>query len=95
MVVLESMAFGKPVIGSRIGGIPEQIEDGKTGFLFEMGNENELKEKMAFLYDNPGVRQEMGQAARQKLENEYSLEHHCQGLLNIYSQLLQNQEGVR
>ncbi len=95
MMVLESMAFGKPVIGSRIGGIPEQIEDGKTGLLFEMGNENELKEKMAFLYDNQGVRQEMGQAARQKLENEYSLEHHCQGLLNIYSQLLQNQEAVR
>ncbi len=95
MVVLESMAFGKPVIGSRIGGIPEQIEDGKTGFLFEMGNENELKEKMAFLYDNPGMRQKMGRAARQKLGNEYSLKHHCQGLLNIYSQLLQNQESVR
>lgn len=90
MVVLESMAMGKPVIGSRIGGIPEQIEDGKTGFLFVMGDQHELGEKMTVLINNSELRCKMGQAARQKLENEYSLEQHCQKLLNIYTEILHN-----
>ena len=88
MVVLEAMAYGKPVIGSRIGGIPEQIEDGVTGLLFEMGNARELAEKMEYLIDNPEVRTEMGKAARAKLEREYSLQQHCESLVSMYEQLL-------
>ena len=88
MSVLESMAFGKPVIGSRIGGIPEQIEDGKTGFLFEMGNAEELARKMTLLAENKKLRREMGKAARKKLEREYSLEAHCSKLMEIYEELL-------
>lgn len=88
MVVLESMAFGKPVIGSRIGGIPEQIEDGKTGFLFEMGNVRKLTKKMTVLMKNSSLLVEMGRAAREKLEKEYSLTEHNQQLLRIYSNLL-------
>lgn len=88
MVVLESMAFGKPVIGSRIGGIPEQIEEGKTGFLFERGNVEELTEKIALLGADKSLRQRFGRNARKKLENEYSLDEHCQKLENIYKDLL-------
>jgi glycosyltransferase involved in cell wall biosynthesis len=88
MVVLEAMALGKPIIGSRIGGIPEQIDDGKTGLLFEMGNVEELSEKMKSLSKSPDVRKRMGAAARKKLEREYSLEAHCAGLMNTYEELL-------
>jgi glycosyltransferase involved in cell wall biosynthesis len=88
MVVLESMALGKPVIGSRVGGIPEQIEDGKTGFLFEMGNVGELAEKMKLLMANKDLRVKMGHAARFKLEREFSLDAHCEKLLDIYNKLL-------
>jgi len=88
MVVLEAMALCKPVIGSNIGGIPEQIEDGKTGFLFEMGNVDELAEKMKFLSENPSLRLELGKAARKKVVLEYSLKQHCDGLLEIYKDLL-------
>lgn len=88
MVVLESMAFGKPVIGSRIGGIPEQIEDGKTGFLFEMGNVQKLMRKMTVLMGNSALLVEMGRAAREKLEKEYSLVEHNQQLLRIYFNIL-------
>ncbi len=88
MVVLEAMALGKPVIGSRIGGIPEQIDDGKTGLLFEMGNVDELIEKMMILTENRDLRRKMGLAARQKLEKQYSLENHCESLLKIYNKLL-------
>lgn len=88
MVVLEAMAFGKAVIGSRIGGIPEQVEDAKTGLLFEMGNIAELTKKMTLLVNDPELREQMGRAARRKLEQEYSLEEHNKQLLNVYSSLL-------
>src|SRR5690606_27073582 len=42
LTILESYGLGKPVIGSRIGGIPEIVQDGQSGFLFEPGNINEL-----------------------------------------------------
>ncbi len=88
MTVLEALAYGKPVIGSRTGGIPEQIEDGKTGFLFEMGNVAELTEKMSLLAGSAELRRKMGKAARKKLEKEYSLGEHCKKLFNFYTQLL-------
>ena len=88
MVVLEAMAFGKPVIGSRIGGIPEQVENNKNGLLFEMGNVEQLARKMEVLTEDKVLRKEMGRAAREKLEREYSLQDHCEGLLDIYSELL-------
>ena len=87
MVVLESMALGKPIIGSRVGGIPEQIEDGRTGFLFEMGNAEELAKNMELLIKKPDLRILMGTEARKKLENEYSLKDHCSQLLAIYDGL--------
>jgi glycosyltransferase involved in cell wall biosynthesis len=88
MVVLEAMAFGKPVIGSRVGGIPEQVEEGKTGFLFEMGNVQELTRKMTVLMENSSLLVEMGRAAREKLEKEYSLVEHNENLWKVYSDLL-------
>jgi glycosyltransferase involved in cell wall biosynthesis len=47
------MSLGKPVIGSRIGGIPEQIRDGVEGILFEPGNVQELANAMDALADSP------------------------------------------
>jgi len=88
MAVLEAMAFGKPVLGARIGGIPEQVEDGRTGFLFAMGNHFELAEKIEVLSQDTALRKNMGLAARQKLEQQYSLSSHNEQLLQIYKTLL-------
>jgi glycosyltransferase involved in cell wall biosynthesis len=87
MTVLEAMASGKPVIGSAIGGIPEQIDDGKTGLLFEAGNVSALRQKMTILARDPDLRKKMGQAARRELEREFSLQKHCQQLVEIYRSL--------
>lgn len=86
--ILEAMASGKPVIGSKIGGIPEQIDDGVSGLLFEKGNVEELAGKMTFLAENSEIRKQMGRRARQKLEQEYRLETHHANLLNIYKRTL-------
>lgn len=90
MSVLEAMALGKPIIASRIGGLSEQIEDGKTGFLFEMGNIEELRKKMLFLWKNKELKIEMGKEARKKAEREFSLKKHCEKLLKIYEEVLSN-----
>ena len=50
--VMESKLYGTPVLGADIGGIPELIEEGKTGELFESGNEVQLKEKIKMLWEN-------------------------------------------
>ncbi|MEW6518553.1 MAG: glycosyltransferase family 4 protein [Thermodesulfobacteriota bacterium] len=87
MTVLESMALGKPVIGSRVGGIPEQIIDGKTGLLFEPGNSTELAKKINDLLADNHSLISMGKSARQRVEEKYTILQHMDGLLNIYSSL--------
>jgi len=84
MTVLESMAYGKAVIASRIGGIPEQIVDGETGLLFEAGNIQQLRDAILSLVSDKTRRIEMGRAGRARLESRFSLDRHCQSLLKVY-----------
>jgi glycosyltransferase involved in cell wall biosynthesis len=88
MAILESMAYGKPVVGSNIGGIPEQIEDGKSGLLFEKGNADDLGKKMLRLIQDKSLRREMGEAGRRIVEEKYSLITHCNDLVGIYEKLI-------
>jgi len=60
------MAAGTPVVGSRCGGIPEQISDGETGLLFEPGNERELAAALQKLLSDGELRTRMGRAARER-----------------------------
>jgi glycosyltransferase involved in cell wall biosynthesis len=62
-VAMEAMSVGKPVIGSRIGGIPDLIDDGITGFLVPPGNHLALRTALAGLLDDPAMRVAMGTAA--------------------------------
>ncbi|WP_434655852.1 glycosyltransferase family 4 protein [Thermoanaerobacterium thermosaccharolyticum] len=74
-VIPTAYSFSMPVVASRIGGIPEQVDDGKTGFLVEPGDENELAEKCVELLNNPDLIIEMGENAYKKALNEMSWEH--------------------
>jgi glycosyltransferase involved in cell wall biosynthesis len=78
LVNLEAQACGLPVVASRIGGIPEFVEDGRTGFLFTPGDHRELAERIHQLCDDPDLRQRMGQEARSIAIRRYS----TQGLLS-------------
>lgn len=89
MTVLEAMAMGKPVIGTRMGGIPEQVEDGVTGCLYEAGNAPELTACLERLMAAPELRRRLGAAARLKAEADYGLAAHNRELLKIYERLLE------
>lgn len=66
-VTLEAMASGRPVIGSRIGGISDQIVDGETGFLVPPGDVGALRQAMARLITDPVSRRQMGEAAKERV----------------------------
>jgi glycosyltransferase involved in cell wall biosynthesis len=88
MSVLEAMAYGKPVVGSRMGGIPELVVDGVTGLLFEAGNVDNLRDQLDRLMKDGDLRRCLGEKARQRVETEFSLGRHNVGLMDIYKSLL-------
>ncbi len=74
LAVLEAGYFGIPVIAFRRGGLVEIIEDGKTGFLVEPGNVDELASKMKAMLDNPDARMKMGLEARCRVRRLFNRE---------------------
>lgn len=82
--VMEAFALGRPVIGARIGGIPEMVKDNETGLTFESGNAAELCEKIEYVINNPDETIVWGQNARKFIEQEVNPEKHYQKLMAIY-----------
>jgi len=90
LVTIESFALGKPVIGARIGGIPELVHDGRTGFTFEPGDVDDLRDKIEKVISMPQSQvQAMGEAARTFVEENFNPEKHYQGLMEIYQMAME------
>lgn len=87
-VVTRAMAMKKPVIASRIGALPEIVEDSRTGFLFEMGNVNDLAYKIERLYRDKTLCLEMGREGRVKALTQYSPEVVYGRLMEIYRKVV-------
>jgi glycosyltransferase involved in cell wall biosynthesis len=83
-MIAEAMAFGKPVVATRVGGIPELIDEGKTGFLVERGDVNTAAERVLSLLDDEGLRKTLGCAGRQKTETKFNLRTNIGELLRVY-----------
>ena len=75
VVFLESMSFGKPVIGGNHGGTPEVVIEGVTGFLVEYGDVTVLTNRMICLLRDDELRKRMGEAGRRRVEENYTFEH--------------------
>lgn len=71
-VLIEAMACAKPVIGSNVGGIPEVIDDGINGLLFEPGDDADLAEKMERLLSDGALRERMGEAGAETVRKKFS-----------------------
>lgn len=86
LTILEAFASGKPVLGSNIGGIPEMIEDGVNGFLFEPFNPPSLARSINRLCSLPeDAIISMGIAGREKAKKEFSPERHYVLLMDVYA----------
>lgn len=87
MTVLESMALGRPVLGTRIGGIPELIDHQQDGFLVLPGDADSLADRMNWFDQHRDEALEMGAVARAKMEDRFSRELHYDKLLDVYRQV--------
>ena len=88
MVLLEAAATGLPIVGSRVGGIPECVLEGKTGFLVPERDEDALARRMAELLEDPVRRHRMGAAGRALVEDRFDIDRQTAMLENYYDSLL-------
>jgi glycosyltransferase involved in cell wall biosynthesis len=83
-VIAEGMACCKPVVATRVGGIPEVVQDGVTGFLVPHANPQALADKLLVLLADPGLRQRMGCAGRAAVETRFNLKRTTAELISLY-----------
>ncbi|MGB8477101.1 MAG: glycosyltransferase [Candidatus Acidiferrum sp.] len=90
--VLEAMACGTPVVGFKVGGISEMVEEGRTGLLVPAGNVTELARAIDFLLDHEHERTEMSGRGRERAEEVFSREGQVQKYLDLYLRLVANRD---
>ena len=84
LIVAEAMASGTPVIASRIGGIPELIENDVSGYLFEPGNAEELALKIINLLNDRQKQIELSAAALEKVKMQFDIYDQIKAIIKIY-----------
>ncbi len=90
VALLEAMATGLPVIATRVGGVPELVEDGVNGFLVPPGDPGELASAIEKLVCDAELRQRMGAAGRQKAVRQFSIQTAARKHEELYRALLDN-----
>jgi glycosyltransferase involved in cell wall biosynthesis len=85
---LEAMALGRAIVATRTGGIPELVEEGKTGYLVQTGNAEQLAARIIDLLHNPALCQHMGKLGSQRIEQSYSPERVKASFEALYDSLL-------
>jgi len=89
--LLEAMAAGKPIVATKVGGIPEVVDNGSDGILVAAANVAELNEAIVSLIQDERKRKEMGRNARRKVVDFFNLDKAVRQLEDLYEKLLENQ----
>ena len=90
VTALEGFMAGKPVIASRMGGLPYIVEDGKCGLLFEAGKPEQLAKKVQYLAEHPEDAGRMGECARRLSETKYGPDQGYRNLMEIFAKVRMN-----
>ena len=91
---IEALAAGRPVVATRVGGVPDVVEEGEDGFLVELGATDELADRLAQLARDPALRERMGAAGRQRVLPRYAVERLVDDVDRLYRSLL-SEGGAR
>jgi len=88
LITVEAYAFGKPVIASKVGGLPELVRHGETGWLVEAGNVQALVEQLAAVVKmDPLLLTKMGQNCKE-YSYKFSIEKMLSGYLDVYHRMI-------
>jgi len=85
--IIEAMMAGLPVVATKVGGIPELVEDGVTGFLVPPKDPRALAEALQKLIENPDLRRRMGEAGRKKALREFTLDRMLHETERVYREI--------
>lgn len=86
MIIVEALSAGTPVIASRMGGLPDIVEEGKNGFLFHAGDSQDLRKKLNEMTEPEAFR--LGVQARRNYEEKYAPDINYQALIQIYESVV-------
>ena len=93
-VLLEAMAMEKPVVASRVGGIPDLVEDNKNGYLTHPGDVNELFDALKKILNDKRLATNMGKEGRKRISDQFSAEMMVKSIKNLYLEQLER-KGIR
>jgi D-inositol-3-phosphate glycosyltransferase len=85
--------FGRPVIATAVGGLPEAVEEGRSGFLVPVESPNDLANKIMLLINHPELTKVMGTYARHLSETRFSWRSVARQIVKVYDQLLEKQSA--
>jgi glycosyltransferase involved in cell wall biosynthesis len=83
-MIAEAMAHAKPVVATRVGGIPELIGDGVSGYLVDRGDTEAMSQRVLELLDDRGLRIRMGEAGRATVKTKFNLQRNVSQLIEAY-----------
>lgn len=86
--MLEGAVMGKPMVASRVGGIPSLVVEGETGLLFESGDYAAMSEKLLEMIDNPSLTQEMGDRIKNRVTTLFTNESFAKRHMEIYTSIV-------
>jgi glycosyltransferase involved in cell wall biosynthesis len=90
---IESLAGGRPVVATRVGGVPDVVRDGVDGFLVDPGDIDAMAERLARLAADPPLRHRMGEAGRASVHERYSVERLLDDVDRLYRRLLADRQS--
>jgi len=88
LVATEAMACGKPVVASRVGGLPDQVIDGYNGFLVSPRDPKALADRILYLLENPSEARRMGLNGRKLAEEQFDIEKRVDKIVKLYRELV-------
>jgi glycosyltransferase involved in cell wall biosynthesis len=83
-VIAEAMAYGKPIVGTRVGGIPELVKDQESGFVVDRGDSAAMADRILRLVQHPGLRERMGQIGAAAAAANFDLRVNVSRLVELY-----------